>query len=217
MAGGTAIRVSIAATVLICATAFPVGAYTKGYWAAVRARDAGDYQLALQLYNKEFRHTRTWPAGSRYRLRMEHLLYWSRGIGYRKIGAYKKAIADFSDSIEIANEYDWLSAAPPFHHRGLTYLVLFKNKRAAADFTRAIEAYPSYDDAYFRRCQTYERIGRRKRARQDCAMAVQLYESRCARWKKEKRAAGSIKRCLNTIQQHPELLKVRALLARLRD
>src|SRR5262245_60058513 len=96
--------------------------------------------------------------------------YGERGYAYQAKGNNDRAIADYTDSIQLnADNYVALTA------RGNAYHAKGDLDRAIADYDRAIALDPKYVLAYYNRCLAYREKGDLDRTIADCGQAITLY------------------------------------------
>jgi tetratricopeptide (TPR) repeat protein len=96
--------------------------------------------------------------------------YGERGYAYQGKGDNDRAIADYTDSIQLtANNNVALTA------RGNAYFAKGDLDRAIADYDRVIALYPKYALAYYNRCLAYREKGDLDRTIADCSQAIALY------------------------------------------
>jgi len=69
--------------------------------------------------------------------------HFNRGVAYRGLKDYKKAIEDYDKAIEINPQY-----AKAYNNRGVAYGKLKEYKKAIEDFDKAIKINPQYAAAY---------------------------------------------------------------------
>ncbi len=89
---------------------------------AVFKSDVGDNRGAIDAYTQ---------ALSIYS--MNHVIWYNRGLAYRRIGEIDSAIADYSKSIELKPDY-----ADGFLNRGFAYLFIEEYQKAIEDLSIAI-------------------------------------------------------------------------------
>ncbi|WP_372365033.1 protein kinase [Candidatus Uabimicrobium sp. HlEnr_7] len=94
--------------------------------------------------------------------------YNSRGMVFRKLKRYKKAIDDYNSAIKIRPRYTY------FFNRGVTYDVLGQWKKAIEDYTVSIKYNPYYFIAYASRGLIYEKQQKYSLAIRDYQKALQL-------------------------------------------
>jgi len=95
-----------------------------------------------------------------------------RGIAYRLMGDYERAIADYTEAIRIDPDY-----AVAYHNRGIAYCLMDDYERAVADYTEAIRLDPDNAVAYGNRGYAYRTQGNLSAARADWERAIELYEA----------------------------------------
>jgi len=84
-----------------------------------------------------------------------------RGTATREMGDAKKAIADFTRSIELG------PSADNYFQRGATYQKIGEHRLAIADFDQVITFIPSQSQAYFARAESRRAIGDSRGSEQD--------------------------------------------------
>ncbi|MBS0253548.1 MAG: tetratricopeptide repeat protein [Proteobacteria bacterium] len=82
--------------------------------------------------------------------------YMNRGIAYAQQHQLKKAIADFTSSIDANGDNNFA-----YYNRGNVYLDLGKPDKAISDYSRAIELAPDMSPAFLNRGLANEMIGDR--------------------------------------------------------
>src|SRR4051812_20839851 len=96
--------------------------------------------------------------------------YGERGYAYQAKGDNDRAIADYTDSIQLnANNNVALTA------RGNAYLAKGDLDRAIADYDQVIALDPKYAIAYYNRSLAYRAKGDLDRVIADCSQAIALY------------------------------------------
>lgn len=73
-----------------------------------------------------------------------------RGNRYSRNGVYEKAVADYTQAIELDQTF-----ADAYFNRGVSYYELNLYDEAITDFTAAIELDPNDDNFYSRRSLAY--------------------------------------------------------------
>jgi tetratricopeptide (TPR) repeat protein len=123
------------------------------------------------------------------------VLYFNRGVGYRTLGDYKKALEDFLEAGRLnpadpdckTNELaararkgskPYVSFIPSnaadYIKRGKGYLQKGAHDNAIADFNDAIILDPKNADAYEGRSEAYKSMGNYDKAIADCDKAISL-------------------------------------------
>ena len=97
------------------------------------------------------------------------LSYNNRGLAYKNLGEYEKAIKDFDKAIELNPNY--ISA---YNSRGVAYENLKDYNRAINDYNKAIELNPNYISAYNNRAIIYSNLGKYEEAINDYNDALKL-------------------------------------------
>ncbi|WP_349529916.1 tetratricopeptide repeat protein [Reichenbachiella sp. MALMAid0571] len=143
----------------------------KGFEKAFKAYDKGDYEKALDLFNK-IEESQSSNA--------EFFLF--RGICFSETGNDVKAIADYNLAIEIDNEYP-----EAYNQRGFSFFSQGNDSLAIKDFDRAIELNPEMVEIYMNRGSAKYDAGDTKGACEDwktakvkgLGIADQLIEQLC--------------------------------------
>jgi tetratricopeptide (TPR) repeat protein len=94
--------------------------------------------------------------------------YYYRGIAYERKGAFKEAIADYTESIQATPH------AQAYARRGLVYQHQHDFERSIADLTEAIRRGPQYASAYDWRGLSYYSSRDNKRAIADFDAALRI-------------------------------------------
>lgn len=95
--------------------------------------------------------------------------YMNRGIAYAQRHQMKKAIADFTSSIDANHANNFA-----YYNRGNVYLDLGKPKEAIVDYSKAIELAPDMSPAFLNRALANEMIGDRSASISDFRTALAL-------------------------------------------
>jgi tetratricopeptide (TPR) repeat protein len=95
--------------------------------------------------------------------------YMNRGIAYAQRNDLKKAIGDFTASINANPSNNFA-----YYNRGNVYLDLGKPKQAAADYSKAIEIAPDMSPAFLNRGLANEMMGERSASIADFRAALTL-------------------------------------------
>lgn len=93
------------------------------YQSGLSALRAGDAQTAVNLLGKAIQSR---PEDYRF--------YNDRGVAYKVLGSWEKALADYTKAIELKPEY-----VPALNNRGVLYLQRGSHDKAIADFTEALK------------------------------------------------------------------------------
>ncbi|WP_445218012.1 tetratricopeptide repeat protein [Bradyrhizobium sp. Pa8] len=96
--------------------------------------------------------------------------YGERGYAYQAKGNNDRAIADYTDSIQLGADDNVTLTA-----RGNAYFAKGDLDRAIADYDHVIALYPKYALAYYNRCLAYREKGDLDRVIADCSQAIALY------------------------------------------
>lgn len=91
-----------------------------------------------------------------------------RGVAYRKMGDYDRAMKDFNELIRVQPKDSWA-----YFHRGTCYSVMKNYEYAIRDYTQAIVYDPGNADAYFNRGLAYSRIDNHQLAIADFSKVIQ--------------------------------------------
>lgn len=95
--------------------------------------------------------------------------YHSRGVYYRDLGQYDKAIEDFSRWIAISPD-DYI----PYTNRAFTYVKLGRPEDALRDARKIVELDPRSSKTYSLRGKLYSMLGQYNEALKDYSKALQL-------------------------------------------
>ncbi|MFA5955394.1 tetratricopeptide repeat protein [Hyphomicrobium sp.] len=95
--------------------------------------------------------------------------YMNRGIAYAQRNDMKKAIADFTSSINANSANNFA-----YYNRGNVYLDLGKAQQAADDYSKAIALAPDMSPALLNRGIAYEMLGDRTASIADYRAALVL-------------------------------------------
>ena len=95
--------------------------------------------------------------------------YNGRGIAYRNLKEYKRAIEDYNKAIELNVNY-----TKAYYNRGNAYNDLTEYERAVEDYNKAIELNVNYTKAYIKRGLAYYDLKEYKRAIEDYNKAIDL-------------------------------------------
>jgi len=91
----------------------------------------------------------------------------NRGIAYRRIGDYERALSDYDQAIRLNP-----AAADAFNNRGNAYRELHEFDKAIGDYDEAIRLNPKYAHAYNNRGVIYLEMGDPVRAAADFDEAI---------------------------------------------
>ncbi len=97
------------------------------------------------------------------------IAYHNRGVYYRDLGQYDKAIEDFSRGIAISPD-DYI----PYANRAFTYLKLGRPEDALRDARKIVELDPRSSKNYSLRGKLYSMLGQYNEALKDYSKALQL-------------------------------------------
>lgn len=98
-----------------------------------------------------------------------HFAYNNRGILYRNLGQYERAIKDFDAAIDLEPH-----SAIAYTNRGVAYDNLGQFKQAIEDYSMAIRLRPQDAIAYNNRGGVYFKLGRYQAAIEDYGKAIRL-------------------------------------------
>ena len=96
-------------------------------------------------------------------------VYNNRGISYKNLGEYNRAIIDYTKAIEIDNKY-----TEAYNNRGISYRNLGKYKKSIVDYNKAIELNSNMPDIYSNRGLAYNDLGEYSKAIDDYNKAIDL-------------------------------------------
>ncbi|MEH2489648.1 tetratricopeptide repeat protein [Bradyrhizobium sp. AZCC 2230] len=96
--------------------------------------------------------------------------YGERGYAYQAKGDNGRAIADYTNSLQLDADNNATRTA-----RGSAYHAIGDLDHAIADYDHVIALYPKYALAYYDRCLAYRERGDLDRAIADCSQAIALY------------------------------------------
>ncbi|MEW5725531.1 MAG: tetratricopeptide repeat protein [Thermodesulfobacteriota bacterium] len=166
---------------LLTLTAGPATADTGFQYmmAAQAAREQHQFEKAIELYTKAVQ------AGDLTRENLA-VTYLNRGLTCLEIGLLEKALADFTQALEVRPDYQ-----KAFLNRGSVLEQLGRYDQAAADFTRALDLDPRDHQAFYNRGLVWFKMGEYERAVADYSEAVRLkpdfagaYGNRALAWDK---------------------------------
>jgi FKBP-type peptidyl-prolyl cis-trans isomerase len=95
--------------------------------------------------------------------------YYKRGHAYFQKHEYKKAIIEFTRTIQLAPDL-----ALAYGYRGSTYLQLNDYDKAITDLTKSIQLDPNTASSYSNRSLAYRAIGKYNDAIVDCNRAIRI-------------------------------------------
>jgi tetratricopeptide (TPR) repeat protein len=96
--------------------------------------------------------------------------YYNRGLSYRDMRQYRRAIEDFDKAVELDPNF----AADVYRNRGFSYSGLGQHERAIEDFDKVVELAPNNARAYNNRGFSYSELGQHERAIEDYDTAIEL-------------------------------------------
>ncbi len=126
---------------------------------ALDAHSRGDLLQATTLYGQILRHKLSEP--------IRALVYNHRGMAYFGLSEYRKAIRDFSKSIEIDEKN-----VRCFNNRALTFRVMKRFDRSLDDYDASLALNPSQVEGYWGRAQTHYEMQLYTQALSDCEKAL---------------------------------------------
>ncbi len=97
------------------------------------------------------------------------LIYSNRGLEYRKLGDYPKALEDFNLALSVNPSY-----MPTYIRRGLLYGVMERYDEAIADFDTAVKLRPDHAEAYYYRAIATFNLKRYQEVLEDLTRATAL-------------------------------------------
>ncbi|MBI5587182.1 MAG: tetratricopeptide repeat protein [Deltaproteobacteria bacterium] len=97
------------------------------------------------------------------------IIYNNRGLAYRKIGEYPKALEDFNRAVSINPSYFYT-----YISRGLLYGNMGRYDSAIADFDTASRLKPGYAEAYYYRAIAKFNLKRYPEVFEDLSTAIKL-------------------------------------------
>ena len=109
------------------------------------------------------------PAEIFWRKTLNVKAYINRGVAYRILGQYERAIQDYDEAIGVDPQYE-----AAYNNRGMAYWRLGQHERAIQDYDEAIRLNPQDADAYAGRGIAYRLIGKSIEAERDFAKAKEL-------------------------------------------
>jgi Flp pilus assembly protein TadD len=139
-------------------------AYLCLFTAGLTRFSAGDWGGAVQRFSKALEQ-RGEPGQALDR----SVVYWYRGNTYLLGSDLDRAIADYTQAIEVNPEMAWA-----WNNRGVAHVKKGDVEQEIADFTRAIEVRPDWAEAYVNRGVAYGEMGRVVEAEADLGRALEL-------------------------------------------
>ena len=100
--------------------------------------------------------------------------YFDRGIKYARAGEHQKAIANYSNAINLSPQN-----AMAYKWRGVAYHILDQHKKAIEDFTEVIRIDPQNAMAYKNRGVLYEMLDQHDKVDADRKRACELDSLYC--------------------------------------
>ena len=95
--------------------------------------------------------------------------YLTRGLAYKNLKQYTRAIQDYNKAIEFDPGYELT-----YHARGIEYANLNQHIKAIQDYDKAIELNPGYANAYNSRGFAYANLNQHIKAIQDYDKVIEL-------------------------------------------
>jgi len=130
----------------------------KYFEQAVELSDAGEYEDALDAFNKAIEAN---PG---------HIEAFNRrGDVYVELGDYELALADYSQAIQLDPTYTLA-----YYNRGTLYLAHHEAEKALADYSQGIELDPKDADFYYNRALAYIELKRFDEAIADLNQSIEL-------------------------------------------
>jgi len=137
--------------------------YTLQY---IEAKIEDQHQKVIETTNNLLNRLVSYPTFS---LELLIRLHRNRGLAYRNLKEYQRAIEDYSRAIELDPTYVYA-----YNSRGLAYADLEEYQRAIEDYSRAIELDPTSVSAYNSRGDAYADLEEYQRAIEDYNRAIEL-------------------------------------------
>lgn len=97
------------------------------------------------------------------------VLYFERGLAYRRLHDYSRAIEDLTQAIRLAPDL-----AEAYYNRGLIRFKVKDYRRAVDDFSHALQLKPEFAEAYFNRNLARRKLGNYEGALADYQAALKL-------------------------------------------
>jgi tetratricopeptide (TPR) repeat protein len=129
--------------------------------------------------------------------------YGIRGLTYRKLGQWDKAITDYSRAIEIDPNY-----TDAYNDRGLTYGNLGQWDKAITDYSRAIEIDPKYSLAYNNRGFDYANLNKWDKAIADYSKAIETDSKLIKAYANRGNAYGSLGQWDKAITDYTRIIEI---------
>jgi tetratricopeptide (TPR) repeat protein len=130
----------------------------KYYEEGVRQFDTGDYENAIQSFDKALTVD---PTNSS--------IYNYRGQAYSKTKNYESAIRDYSNAITLDQNNPQY-----YNNRGKAFKATGHHQEAVSDYTAALDLDPKYKEALENRAESYRVLGEKEKALQDYDQLIQL-------------------------------------------
>ena len=96
-------------------------------------------------------------------------MYSNRGVAYRLMERFDRAVKDYTRAIKLAPRY-----YPAYYNRGIAYHYKNKYTKAVEDYSRAIKVNPRFDKAYNNRGIAYRLIQQSGKADEDFKKAQEI-------------------------------------------
>ncbi len=95
--------------------------------------------------------------------------YYNRGIAYRHLGEYRRAIEDYDQTLRLDPNF-----AVAYNNRGNAYVDLGEYRRAIEDYDQTLRLDPNFAVAYSNRGNAYVYLGDPARGIEDLDQALRL-------------------------------------------
>lgn len=99
----------------------------------------------------------------------QSILYYNKGLIYQEKELFKQALANYSRSIKLNNEY-----TRAYVNRAYVFAELKQYKKAINDINIAISQFPNYPYSYASRARYYAKLKQYSNAMQDINHAIKL-------------------------------------------
>lgn len=178
--------------------------------AGLAAAKKGDFGEAIHLLSRAINSAGLGEESLAY-------VYNNRGIVYRLKGNYDRAIADYTEAINLMPDF-----ASAYSNRGLANSKKGQYDLAIEDFNRAIDLAPENADIYLKRGNAYFDKGLYDEAVVDYARVIELipgsvlaYFNRCDAYEHKGIQDKAIRDCTRVIELDPGFEPAREILRRL--